>query len=672
LSRGARLPPRKRTELRGVTSVDREKSMRGDDQTALMRIARAAGRAAFRVRVDETFRRAALWAPLPLLYGIAALTIIKVFRLAPGAERALVGSGAVLVAGWIGITISTWVRRRPRFYGALALDRHHQLADRVTSALAFSEVPRDERTPLMQAAIEDAIGRASGLSPRSAVPIRAPGELPLMLALLAALVTVSLLEVRTLRTLPPSRSIEPLVMTHDDLELFRELAQDLQQSNKDPDASAAAARFNQLIEDVAERRLDRREVFRRLEEVERMLVKSADADQDALKEGLAGVARELEKSELGKKVATPLQEQRLADAEKALRELAEKLKKNPGAVNKQELENLRRAMEKASQASSQRMQRIEQQRRELEEQRKRLLNKKNERDAGLASNDQKHLEQNERKLERLNREKEQAARSQRQTSQLDRELAQAAQELMKEMGESAKHMESGAEDLNRMQREQMTDQQKQQLKQRLQELRELLRQQGQGGQEQMKRLQRFSERARGGRPQQGQGQEQGGGKQGQKGPGQNGGKDQKGGGQQGTQQGESLALGRGQGSLPMPGAPGGPGSDPGQGAGDKPGGGGPQPGEGYGSGHDDNLTGEASELRGATKDVSAAAADTGEGAASSQVIHGAAERGFVGRGYRKVYTDYKTVAEQAINEDQIPAGYRFYVQRYFQLIRPRE
>ena len=65
-------------------------------------------------------------------------------------------------------------------------------------------------------------------------------------------------------------------------------------------------------------------------------------------------------------------------------------------------------------------------------------------------------------------------------------------------------------------------------------------------------------------------------------------------------------------------------------------------------------------------------ADTGQGAAASQVIYGAAERGFVGRGYKQVFTDYQTVAERALSQDEIPSGYRFYVRRYFQLIRPRE
>ena len=51
---------------------------------------------------------------------------------------------------------------------------------------------------------------------------------------------------------------------------------------------------------------------------------------------------------------------------------------------------------------------------------------------------------------------------------------------------------------------------------------------------------------------------------------------------------------------------------------------------------------------------------------------GAAERGFASKGYNKVYREYHTVAEEALEKDEIPGGYRFYVRRYFQLIRPRD
>jgi len=52
-------------------------------------------------------------------------------------------------------------------------------------------------------------------------------------------------------------------------------------------------------------------------------------------------------------------------------------------------------------------------------------------------------------------------------------------------------------------------------------------------------------------------------------------------------------------------------------------------------------------------------------------VFGAAERGFTGTRYQKVYTQYHTVAEDVLQQENIPAGYEFYVRRYFQLIRPR-
>jgi len=61
-----------------------------------------------------------------------------------------------------------------------------------------------------------------------------------------------------------------------------------------------------------------------------------------------------------------------------------------------------------------------------------------------------------------------------------------------------------------------------------------------------------------------------------------------------------------------------------------------------------------------------------EGPTRSEVILGAADRGFVSRDYRRVYTEYQQHADEVLEQDEIPAGYRFYVRRYFQLIRPRE
>jgi hypothetical protein len=226
---------------------------------------------------------------------------------------------------------------------------------------------------------------------------------------------------------------------------------------------------------------------------------------------------------------------------------------------------------------------------------------------------------------------------------------------MNESGQSPQDLEQGAQDINRMAKQEQSDEQKKDLLKRLQEMREVLRQQGGAGKEQLKRLMRFGQRAHG--QQGGQGQDGGD----QNGQGQGNGKP---GGVRFTRGGAGPSV-----TLPGMGQESGSGSGS---NGDKPGGTGDGQGPGWGTGHDANLAGKPSDLKGQTHDVSAAGVDTGQGDSSAQVIFGAAERGFVGKGYKKVFTDYQTVAERTLNQDEIPSGYRFYVRRYFQLIRPRD
>jgi len=522
----------------------------------------------------------------------------------------------------------------------------------------------------MRVAIDDALVRIQKVSPRGAAPFPIPRELGIVAFLCLGLCAVALLEVRALRYVaPPTNDFKPMVMTGDDLELFRDLANELQDQGDDPETLAAVRRFNQLIEDISQRRLERREVFQRLANLEKDLTKAGEAEREASEEGLKGLAHELEKSDLSKPVADALKEKRLADAEKAMQELAEKLKNKRQAPSKAQLERLRKSLERASKASAERSQSLLEQKDEIEKEKKRLLDKKKKGEE-LSKSEQKKLDQLERQLERLDREKKKSERAQKQMSELDRKLAEAARDLMQAQGASAEDLESAAEDLNRMGKKEQTEEQKQELLKRLQEMREILRQQGAGGQKRMQRMMRFGQRARGqsGQPggnpggQQGEGQGEGEGQ----GPGQGSG--------QGQGPGEitpMLVPGKGGGEVPGAGQGSGPGQGPGQGQEGPPGGGGPG-GKQWGTGHDDKIAGDDTQLKGQTKDVVAAGVDTGEGNASSEVIYGAAQRGFVGRGYQKVYTDYQTVAERVMNQDEIPPGYRFYVRRYFQLIRPRE
>jgi len=617
---------------------------------------RAARRATRRARARAVLSAVMRLLPIPLAYGVAALTLVKLLRLAPHAQRPLwlLGLVPLLAFGW-GVA-RAWFRKRPSWSGSLALDEFHSLHDRVTTALAFGAVPEAERSPLMQAAIEDGIALSGSLDPARAVPIRVPRESALVGLLVVGLLGLSVLEVRTFHRSEAPPAFEPMLMTADDLELFRDVAKELQAKNDDPNALAAVHRFNQLIEDIAQHRLDRHEVFQRMGELERDLKENVDLDQDARDEGLKGLARELEKSGLTKPAAAALDEKRLADAEKALRELAEKLKRKTDRPSAAELDKLRQALQKASRSNEERLRSIEERRRELFEEQKSLLKKKAEKaDAGVPPDAK--IADNERRLEHLDRERRGAERSQQQMSELDKQLAQAARDLMRDAGESARDLEQGAQDINRMAKQESSEAQKRELLRKLQEMRELMRQQGKGGKDQLQRLMKFGERARG----------QSGGDQG-KGSGQGEGQ-----GQNGGKPG-ALRLGRGSGGVEIPiGVAKTESTGSGSGKpGDQPGGDSQANGQHWGTGHDPNLSGNASDLKGNTHDVTAAGADTGQGEASSQIIYGAADRGFVGRGYKNVFTEYHTVAEQALSQDEIPSGYRFYVRRYFQLIRPRD
>jgi hypothetical protein len=616
-------------------------------------VARVAQLTTLRLVAGRALRRFALLLPLPLIYALAGLTWIKLAEPSPAGLRVLLaGAVACALVPIIGVA-SALLQRRPEFWGAQVLDRHYGLAGRLSNALAFSR--ETNPSPLQLAAIEDASTRAHTLRPREAAPLQLPFEIVISVGLCAALLALAQLEVRSRRFVPEvAPQVAALMLPADDVELLREIAKQAEADAKDPEVLAAARRFNQLVEDLAERRLDQHEVLQRLQQLEQKLAGDEALDKQGLDDALNGVAEALGKHGLTKPAAEAIQQKQLADAEAALKELAKRLRDKPTSVSKAELERLRKALEQASQSNAERNARIEQQRRELEEDRKRLLQKKNEPGAKpLSKSEQQELERKERQLKRLDRQKQSAQSGAKQLSKLDQELAKAAQELMKEMGEAAKHLEQGAQDLNRVAQKQLSDGEKEALKQQLQQLREMLRQ-NQGSSEQRKQLlERFRQRAAG--QQSGKGGEPSGpdGKQSQPG---------------GASKPGSPQFKLGQGGTPIP-VPGQGAAQPGKGA---TGEGTGQEGAQAGAGSDPNVRGEKSDLQGKTQDVAAAGIDSGQGESTSEVVFGAAERGFSGGGYRKVYTDYKTVAEEVMQSDQIPPGYRFYVRRYFQLIRPRE
>jgi hypothetical protein len=657
-------------------------------QTELGKIRRAAAVVELRMRLARALQ--VLPSALVVALAITAVTL-SARKIAPDrlsnlrAIEILAGAFALALLALVAVML----RRLAPDAGTIALDRHHKLHDRLTNALAFEGIAPAARSALMEVAIDDACEHAGRLDPSKAAPLRAPSDLFAPFALGAGVAALALLYVPAVVFVPPqAKQIDALAMSPDDIELFRDAAKALERADQSPEMKAAVDKFNQLIEDIANKRLDRTEAFRKMEAIERDLLKGAEADAKEFEEALKDAAEELKKSELSRPVGESLEKKDLEKAQKDLKALAEQLKsgKKP---DKAALDKLKQALAKASERKKEALAALNEKRNEIREDLlQKKTQKKDEPDAGPKNEQEERLlKKKERELERLDREAEQKERVGRQLERLDRELAKAAQDLMKDLGLSAQDLEQAAEDINRMQQEQLTEKDKEELRQRLEELREQIRQQGQAGKKRMARMMKFGKRARGssGKGQKGDGEkgdgdkgDQEGEEEGKDGEGKDGegkeGKDGKDGqGQKGGGKGQQWVIGPGgkkilipgMGQGDMPGA--GPGSGPGQ---DGPGAG--QGGKEAGTGHDANLAGKRTDLKSGTTDVQQQGIDTQQGPSNSQVILSAAERGFKGTGYKKVFKDYHTVAEQQINKDQVPDGYRFYVHRYFQLIRPRE
>ncbi len=636
-------------------------------------------------RIERVAKRAERRMRLSRALGVGSKALCAAFVVAiadVGLRKAgLAGErpvGAVLAAAGVSVLVASlvaWARRLPDLAGARALDRFHGLHDRFANALSFGRSPAALRTPFMGAAIEDAIAVVEGVRPRAAVPITVPRPLATAAALAVLLGGVTLFQPRQQHVpIAHDRTIEPVDMSADDLEDVQDFLKQVDQTASSQDTKAAIEEFNKLVDDIANKRLDRTEAFRRMGALEEKLLTGSQADKRALEEQLDRIGDELKKAELTKPAGEAITNHQLDRARDAMRELAKKTRAGQDKpIDQAKLDQMREALKKAAADADERRREIEQQRQELADE---ILKMKEKAPDGGSDDDRSLLEKKQRELERLDRDLDARRDAGRQLDRLDRELEQAAEDLMKDLGLSAQDLDQGAEDINRMEQQEMTQQQKEELRQKLQELRELMRQQGQGGKGQVARLKRFGRTARGqggsqgqgGQPQSGQGQSQDD-PSGSQGQGGQQGQDGQGGSQGSGQGGETWVLGPNGEKILM--------LSKGQGGSSEsgPAGGGEQGGEAgrqWGEGHDPKMQGSATNPKMGTEDTQVQGADTGQGGSRSQVILGAAERGFSSRGYKRVYTEYHQVAEQSLAKDEIPGGFRSYVKRYFQLIRPRE
>lgn len=640
---------------------------------------------ALRIRLQRALDAGATLA-LPGL-GLAGLVValVKTEALAEGAAAPwLWAAGALPVLG----LLFGALRPLEPLLAAKLLDRAHGLHDRVSNAVAFSR--EAERTPFMEAALEDARAHAGGLSASRAMPLRVPRDLLAALGVGVGVALLALVEVpRVVEERLVLSGIDPVQLHADELDAYESELRDLLDSPDTPEEVRDAAReFNRLVEDLADERLDRAEALRRITELEDRLDRTRPADAELMRESLEQIGDDMRRAPVAEELSQALRDGDAERAEAEMRRLAERLRNEE--LSRAEIERLRQALQRAA---DNRPEDLSEQLQQREEEMNRLLQRQREQ-AEQTPQERRLLQRRRRELDRLRREHQEAMERRRQLDRLQRELQQSAESLnqREQQQQSAEDLERAAEQLNRMAREQMSEEEMRRLQQQLAQLREMIRrarqqqaQNGQGQQQQQRgggqgqgRMDRFVLRANGqgegmrvvGPGQQGQEGQQPGQQQGQQGqPG--GGQGQQQGGQGQNGQGESqeqvLRIGGDGEPTAMLEIPGVGESQQGQGQGS----GQLRPGDGAGVGHDPTLADDPTRMRGEHQTVRVEG-EHGEGPSRSQVIMGSAQRGFADRGYRDVYTDYSGHAEEVLERDQVPPGYRFYVRRYFQLIRPRD
>lgn len=605
---------------------------------------------------------------------------------------------------------------------AVKVDHALGLKGRIANAWSL----RADASPFAALARRDAESHARAISPGRLAPVRVPwreGVLPMFFIALAAILFTQepygAVPQALPQQLPQATPTDIATLDQDALDALQGRLAAMPRTGAE-DAETAA--LNALIEDIASGTLTNDDALERLLTLEDAVARAqqqASEQAEAIRDELADAARAMRPLPSTNALRTALTAGELERARDALRARASAGE----APTPAEIENLRTlaadAEREAREAALQ----------QAEAEEERLLQRQRE-DGAATPEEERLLQQRQRELDTLRREHERRQAAERELDHLRRELDEAADAMERnaqarndpsQNSEAGEAMERAAEELNRQAQAQGGAESLQQLQREIERLREALRdaqrqreeardQQGRGGQGnqsedaqgegQGARMRRFVMRAQG----EGEGQE-GGMRLGVRRPGASGsgtesgegepegagttpqpgnegspaGEDGEGAigeGQQASGQrreGNLLVLGEGgNAQVEMPGMRGSPGgqhgaSDPRQEA--------PDPatleeGTGQGSGHALTSLDEASARLGAGQN-SQLNGVPGTGPSRSEVIRGGAARGFATRDYERVYGDYASHAEESLERDRVPPGYRTFVERYFDLIRPR-
>ncbi|MCH2109036.1 MAG: hypothetical protein MK135_06885 [Polyangiaceae bacterium] len=431
--------------------------------------------------------------------------------------------------------------------------------------------------------------------------------------------------------------VEGVELSVDESEIFQRRLAEIEAGSLGERALSLLNEYERLLARLGKGELNQTQALRSLHRLEASVEESAQLSL-AQQRAMAARGRELGKSSLGGALANALEGKRWVEASEAFQELAERLRQGVKPLSPEELDQLRNALDKASQqqesTSESRNDGSQRGGGGQGEPKKSLLSQEEmaEKTAGETA------QAGTRRLKKLGRNSSQReAKKSTPLSELDRQLQEAAQALAEgQKDKASRFLDQAAKTTQTLKKEMLSDDEKRTLLQELKRLKERLQKRDSDAQQ--KRRRRFSDRARG--------ESQAASDR----------RNQKGRGGASGRQGMSLGTESAANSQR--------GGEQKQGR--------KQGGSAPGEAHDPRLSAEASPQPGASyQDKAAAAQDTGQGRSASETILTAAKKGFRQPDYEKLFRQYESVSEEVLRGEKYGAEEEILVESYFELIRPR-
>ncbi len=620
-------------------------------------------RARRRLRIQAALETATLASIVTSALIVLVVYLVREESLSESAGIALVlaSLGATAIGAIIGA-----LTRFPTHIVAERVDRASGLADRLGTACAFEArlaAGGDEHEAtiaLMKAAVRDAQRCAPRADVKRSTPFAAPAEAYPALAfaavgaLLAGLwwpidrATPAALVADIAATARDNNTItDPVVFDDDDLDYTKELLEDLRRTaaeQREPTLEEFVTEVEKLLAKAERGEITKEQLLEELAKAEERYMEGTDEHVEETLADLKETGKELKKNPLTKELGKALEKGDLEKAKQEMDQLADKMAKNEltDKQRKQLAKVLDKVADKAERKEQKKQDQLDKQiankQKQLKKDQRKFDQSKNE---AAKKRMARRMKKDKRELKRLQRKKQERNKSasRRSLKRMHRDMKKTAENLKKQNSQqnrrqASRKMKAASRNVGKVDKDQRKVSTQKKVASQLTDLKEAMRRAKRKGNRGPKDLfgknrknRDFGRRARGGK---------------------------------GSKTAWKPGKGKGQGM----------GQGKGQPGGSQPGGNGKQPGgDSYGTGHDPDLMGDPTGKGGHTIDTSVSGVH-GRGPSRRETILSAAQKGFASRKYKKVYASYKAIVEDVMQTEKVPSGYKYYIKKYFQKIKP--